>query len=260
MDVPRALEQGAAFAIGIVDGFDRALDPVDRPLGQLEDEAVVPGVESVESVERLVDARGPAAGLAIFDIAARGRRLVDRLVEARGQRLVVGAVGGRGDLELAEQGRIALGKLDDHRDENSVRLIREVGADARERAGAFRLGAAIALVRGERGRHHVLAEAIVVEGGTGALALDRLARAEEIDAVVLRSGDLRQHAPGFDGEDLDAPVAMVGFAAGEGVPASRFKAAMSKRGRFSAVMPQRAFLYRPPARNSPSLGQRKRAA
>ena len=98
--------------------------------------AVVPGIQSVEGVERLVDAAGPAAGLSIFDIAARRRRLVDRLVEARRQRLVVGAIGGRGDLELAEQGPIALGKLDDHRDENSVRLIREVGADARERAGA----------------------------------------------------------------------------------------------------------------------------
>ena len=91
-----------------------------------------------------------------------------------------------------------------------------MGADARERARAIRLGAVIALVRGERGRHHVLAEAVVVEGGTGALALDRLALAEEIDAVVLRSGDLRQHPPGFDGEDLDAPVSVVGLAAGEG--------------------------------------------
>ena len=140
MDVPRALEQRAAFAIGIVDGFDRAFDPVDRPLGQLEDEAVVPGIESIEGVERLVDAPGPAAGLAILDIAASGRRLVDRLVEAHCQCLVVGAIGGRGDLQLAEQGPIALGKLDDHRDENCVRLIREVGADARERAGAFRSG------------------------------------------------------------------------------------------------------------------------
>ena len=52
MDVPRALEQRAAFAIGIVDGFDRALDSIDRPFGQLEDEAVVPGVESIEGVER----------------------------------------------------------------------------------------------------------------------------------------------------------------------------------------------------------------
>ncbi len=216
MDVSRALEQGAAFAIGIVDRFDRALDPVDRPLGQLEDEAVVSGIESVEGVERLVDAACPAAGLAVLDIAARRRRLVDRLVEARSQCLVVGAVGRRGDLQLAEQGRIALGKLDDHPDENSVRLIREVGADARERARASRLGAVIALVRGQRGRHHVLAEAVVVEGGTGALALDRLALAEEIDAVVLRSGHLRQHPPGFDGEDLDAPVSMVGLAAGEG--------------------------------------------
>jgi hypothetical protein len=104
---------------------------------------------------------------------------------------VVGAVGGRGDFQLAEQGPIALGDLDDHCDKYFVRLIREVGADARERAGADWLGAAIGLVRGERRRHHVLAEAVVVEGGTGAFALDRLALAEEIDAVVLGSGDLR---------------------------------------------------------------------
>jgi hypothetical protein len=91
-----------------------------------------------------------------------------------------------------------------------------VGADARERAGAFRLEAVIDLVCAQCGRHHVLAEAVIVEGGTGALALDRLTLADEIDAVVLGSGDLRQHPPGFDSEDLDAPVAMVGFAADEG--------------------------------------------
>ncbi len=159
---------------------------------------------------------GPAAGLAILNVAASGRRLVDRLAQTRCESLLVGAVGGRGDLQLAKQGRIALGKLDDHRDESSIRLIREVGTNARERAHATRLGAMIALIRGQRGRHHVLAEAVVVEGGTGALALDRLALAEEIDAVILRSGDLRQHSPGFDGEDLDAPVSMVGLAAGEG--------------------------------------------
>ena len=91
-----------------------------------------------------------------------------------------------------------------------------MGADTRERARATRLGAMIALVCGQRGRHHVLAEAVVVEGGTAALALDRLALAEEIDAVILRSGHLRQHPPGFDGEDLDAPVSVIGFPAGEG--------------------------------------------
>ena len=95
--------------------LDRALDPVDRPLGQLEDEAVVPGIESIEGVERFVDAPGPAAGLAILNVAASGRRLVDRLAQTRCESLVVGAVGGRGDLQLAKQGRIALGKLDDHR-------------------------------------------------------------------------------------------------------------------------------------------------
>ena len=216
MDVPRALEKLAAFAVGIVNGFDRALDPVDRMLCQREHEAVVPGFQSVEDVERLVDARRPSAGLPIFDIAARRRRLVDRLIEARRQRLVVGAVDGRGDLQLAKQGRVALRKVDDHRDENSVRLIREVGADARERAGAFRFEARIDLIRGERGRHHVLAETIIVEGGTVAFAFDRLALAEEIDAIVLRSRDLRQHAPGFDGEDLDASFPMVGLAADEG--------------------------------------------
>ena len=133
MDVSRPFEQGGAFAIGIVDGFDRALDPVDRPLGQLNDEAVMPGIEIVDGVERIVDAIGPGARLAIFPIAARRRRLVDLLVEARRQHFVVGAVGGRGDLQPAEQRRIALGKLDNHRDEIVVRLIREVGANARER-------------------------------------------------------------------------------------------------------------------------------
>ena len=69
MDVPRALEQGAAFAIGIVNGLDCALDPVDRALGQLEDESVVPGIESVDGVERFIDALGPTASLPILDIA-----------------------------------------------------------------------------------------------------------------------------------------------------------------------------------------------
>ena len=80
------------------------------------------------------------------------------------------------------------------------------------------------------------------------LALDRLARAEEIDAVVLRSGNLRQHASRLDVEDLDASVAMIGFAASESRASRRLKAVTSKRGRFSTVMSQRAFLYRPPAR------------
>ena len=70
-------------------------------------------------------------------------------------------------------------------------------------------------VRGERGRHHVLAEAVVVERRAVALALNCLARAEEIDPIVFRSSDLRQHAPGLDVEDLYAALAMIDFAAGE---------------------------------------------
>jgi hypothetical protein len=124
MDVPGALEEGGAFAIGIVDGLDCVFDPFDRPLGQLEEKAIVPGIESVEGVERLVDAACPAAGLAIVNVAARSRGLVDRLAETRCEGLVVGAVRGRGDFQLAEKGPIALGKLDDHPDENSVRLLR----------------------------------------------------------------------------------------------------------------------------------------
>ncbi len=215
MDVPSALEQGAAFAVGIIDGFNCAFDPVDRPLGQLEDKAVVPGVQRLESVERFGDTAGPAADLAIRDVAVRRRSLVDRLAEARGQRLVVGAVCGRGDLKLAEQGRIAFGELDDHRHEVPLRLVFEMGADARERAGACRFEALIDCVRGERGRHHVLAEAIIVECRTVTLAVDRLARAEEIDAIIFRSGDPRQNAPGLDRQDIDAPLSMVGLAAGE---------------------------------------------
>jgi hypothetical protein len=100
MDVPRALEQRAAFAVGIVDGFDRAFGPVDRPLGEIEGQAVVPGMESVEGVERFVDAPCPTAGLAILNVAASGRRLVDRLAQTRCESLVVGAIGGRGDFSL----------------------------------------------------------------------------------------------------------------------------------------------------------------
>src|SRR6185312_17397884 len=94
-----------------------------------------------------------------------------------------------------------------------------MGADARERAGALRRRVAIALVRRERGRHHVLAEAVIVEGGTRALALDRFPRAEKIDAVGLGSRNSREHAPCFEREDLDPSVAMVGFAAGENLRA-----------------------------------------
>ena len=75
--------------------------------------------------------------------------------------------------------------------------------------------AVIDFVRGQRSRNHMLAEAIVVERRTVALAADRFALAEEIDAVVLRPLNLRQHAPRLDGEDLDAPFPMIGFAAGE---------------------------------------------
>ena len=96
-----------------------------------------------------------------------------------------------------------------------------MSADPPERA--FQFGATLDLVRGERDRHHVLAEARIVEGGTGALAFDRLALAEKIDAIVLRSRDLRQHARGFDGEDLHASVSMVGLAASEGASSEPFQ-------------------------------------
>ncbi len=79
MHVPRALEKAAALTVGIVDGFDRVFDSVDRALGQLEKQAVVLGLKRLDRVERLVDAAGPAARLPIFHIAARGRRPVDRL-------------------------------------------------------------------------------------------------------------------------------------------------------------------------------------
>ena len=124
----------------------------------------MPQVQSLEGVERLIDAGRPAASFAIFDIAACRRRLVDRLAEARRQRLVVCGVAGRGELELAEQRRIALSELDDHRGENPIRLILEVSADAREHARA--LFAVAGRIRGERSRHHVLAEAIIIEGRT----------------------------------------------------------------------------------------------
>ena len=174
-----------------------------------------PEFEELEGVERIVDAAGPAARFPVFDMAARCRRLVNRLAQARGENLFVGAVAGRRNLEVAEQSRIALGKFDDHRNENSVRLIFEVGADARERPGAFRCGVRVDVVRSKRGRHHVLAEAVIVEGGTVTLALDGFALAEEIDAVVFRSRDFRQHPPGFAGEDLHPAVSMVGLAPGE---------------------------------------------
>ena len=172
-------------------------------------------VQGLERIERVVYAAGPAAGFVIGDKAARRRRLVDRLAEAPAERLIVDAVRRGGDLKLAEQGWIALDELDDHRNERCARLILEVGADAGECAGAARLDLGTDFIRGQRGRDHVLAESVVVERGTVALAADRFALAEEIDAVVLRSLDLRQHALGFDGEDLDAPFPMIGFAAGE---------------------------------------------
>ena len=94
------------------------------------------GVESIEGVERFVNSPGPAAGLVIFNIAASGRRLVDSLAKTRCEILLVGAISGRGDLELAEQGQIALGNPKKHCHERRVRLTLKVGADARERAGA----------------------------------------------------------------------------------------------------------------------------
>ena len=84
------------------------------------------------------------------------------------------------------------------------------------------LGAAIALVRAQRSRHHVFAEARIVEGGTVALAFDRLALAEKLDAVIFCSRDLRQHPSGFDGEDLDASFAMVRLAADKGASGEPF--------------------------------------
>ena len=92
VDVPCALEEGAAFAIGIVDPFDRTFDPVNRALGEFKEETVAFRIESVKRVERLFDACGPATRLVVADMAARLRRLVDRLAEARGERLLVEAV------------------------------------------------------------------------------------------------------------------------------------------------------------------------
>ena len=92
MDVPCALEEGAAFAIGIVDPFDRAFNSVNRALGEFKEETVAFRIESVKRVERLFDACGPATRLVVADMAARLGRLVDRLAEARGERLLVEAV------------------------------------------------------------------------------------------------------------------------------------------------------------------------
>ena len=61
----------------------------------------------------------------------------------------------------------------------------------------------------------MLTEAPVLEGGARAGAAEFLAAPRKLGAVILRAGDLRQHADRLDGENLHLVAAIIGLAACE---------------------------------------------
>jgi hypothetical protein len=86
-------------------------------------------------------------------------------------------------------------------------------ANARKRADAFRIGTAARGVRGQRRRHHVLAEPPILESAAGALAADALAATRDLGAVDFRTVHLRQHAIRLERDDLHLTVAEIFLAA-----------------------------------------------
>ncbi len=83
-------------------------------------------------------------------------RAVDRLAQARLERLLIGLHERRGRVQFAEQVQVPLGQAHDHLDKGIDTFSLQMIANARKRADAFRIGTAARGVRGQRRRHHVL--------------------------------------------------------------------------------------------------------
>jgi hypothetical protein len=107
----------------------------------------------------------------MVDIAAGLGRLVDRRFKPRFQRLVILAPGGGGQIQFAKQVRVGLREADDHVDQFLGAFGLQMVADARERTAAVPVGR----VGRQRRRHHVLAEARVLEGQARTFAAELVA-------------------------------------------------------------------------------------
>jgi hypothetical protein len=214
MDLARALQQCMAFPVRVVDLLDRVRDPVDGALGEVERQRGARRLGQLgDGVERGLDLGGPACRSAVADVAAGLRRRIDRLAQARRERPVVGMGHGRGRIEAAEQGQVALGHRHDHLHERVDVLFPEVSANARESASA--LWIACRIIGRERYRDHVLAEAPVRKGATGTLAPDVGAGPGKLGAVGLRPHDPCQHPLRLDAKEGDLPLCVIDLAARE---------------------------------------------
>jgi hypothetical protein len=117
-----------------------------------------------------------------------------------------------GRIELAEQGWIPFDELHDHLDQSIDTFLLQVTTNTVKHAGAAQLAAGN-VIRRQRGGHHVLAKAPILEGPTGTFAVNVFAVPCEFGPVVFRARDLRQHPRRRHGKNLNLAVTMIGRAA-----------------------------------------------
>ena len=209
----RAMQQPAAMTVKIVDLLYRLRDPVDRAFGKLERKAAASArCETGNAVQHCFHMRCPVGCLMIINKVPRAGRTVDHFAQAHAKGLLIFVRCCSGRIEFAEQRRIPLDQIHDHLDQYILTLFLQMIADAGKGAGPVRLVGA-QVVRRQRGGHHMLAEAPILPGGTGALAVNILPLPFEFRPVVFRARHLRQHAPRLNGQNLDLAVTIIGLAA-----------------------------------------------
>ena len=195
----RAMQQPAAMTVRIVDLLYRLRDPVDRTFGKLERKAAASGrCESGNAVQHRFHMCRPVGCLTIINKVPRAGRAVEHFAQPHAEGLLIFVRCCSDRIEFAEQGRIPLDQIHDHLDQHIFTLFLQMVADAGKRAGAVRLVGA-QVVRRQRRGHHMLAEAPVLPGRTGALAVNILTVPFEFRPVVFRARHLRQHAPRLNG-------------------------------------------------------------
>ncbi len=90
MKLCRAFEQANAVAVGIVDGGERLLHPVEEMLEQVEADLVPATVQQLfDLVEEIADRARPGPCLTIFDVVGHPRGCGDGLLELLLDRRVV---------------------------------------------------------------------------------------------------------------------------------------------------------------------------
>ncbi len=157
----------------------------------------------------------------IIDGVPRACRAVDHFAQPRPESLVVLVHRCRGRIELAEQGCIPFDELHDHLDESIDTFFLQVTTNTVKHAGAVQR-AARNVIRRQRGGHHVLAKAPILERRTGTFAINVFAVPCEFGPVVFRARDLRQHPRWRHGKNLNLAVTMIDRAAREHLCAGEF--------------------------------------